>query len=231
MKPHGQPRRIIPAHEARLPLSEEAAPLKTRWFPLAASVCVLACLLVLVFFQAPAWAFTDVPVQAREYTAVTGLAAKSALDGFPDGTFRPHDDVLRGQLLKMVVEVLHLPADPSSSRDIPAYAAAAVRAGVTEEYATPEGTVDPWEPLTWEEALHVLVRAGERYLPRPLLPPPDSASPPLLGFTTPEREHAARTAAHNGYLRSLDIGQTRATDVLSRREAATLVWNFAVCFG
>lgn len=60
---------------------------------------------------------------------------------------------------------------------------------------------------------------------------PDASPPPLGGFTTPEREQAARTAAHNGYLRSLDIGQIRATDVLSRRDAATLLWNFAVCFG
>jgi hypothetical protein len=46
--------------------------------------------------------FTDVPVGSTFYSFIRCLACRSILSGYPDGTFRPNNQVTRGQLSKIV---------------------------------------------------------------------------------------------------------------------------------
>jgi hypothetical protein len=46
--------------------------------------------------------FSDVPPGSTYYPYVTCLACRNVLGGYPDGTFRPGNDVTRGQLSKIV---------------------------------------------------------------------------------------------------------------------------------
>ena len=46
--------------------------------------------------------FTDVPVGSTFYPFIRCLACKGIINGYPDGTFKPGNDVTRGQLSKIV---------------------------------------------------------------------------------------------------------------------------------
>ncbi len=46
--------------------------------------------------------FRDVPSGSTFYTFIRCLACKGLINGYPDGTFRPNNDVTRGQLSKIV---------------------------------------------------------------------------------------------------------------------------------
>jgi hypothetical protein len=46
--------------------------------------------------------FSDVPVGSTFYTWIRCLACRGIINGYPDGTFRPNNNVTRGQLSKIV---------------------------------------------------------------------------------------------------------------------------------
>jgi N-acetylneuraminic acid mutarotase len=46
--------------------------------------------------------FSDVPVGSTFYTFIRCLACRGIINGYPDGTFRPNNNVTRGQLSKIV---------------------------------------------------------------------------------------------------------------------------------
>jgi hypothetical protein len=46
--------------------------------------------------------FTDVPVGSTFYSYIRCLACRGIINGYPDGTFRPNNNVTRGQLSKIV---------------------------------------------------------------------------------------------------------------------------------
>jgi len=46
--------------------------------------------------------FTDVPVGSTFYDFIRCLACRGIINGYPDGTFRPNNNVTRGQLSKIV---------------------------------------------------------------------------------------------------------------------------------
>jgi len=58
---------------------------------------------------AAAATFSDVPVDHPYYDAIEGMAAANVINGFPGGTFRPDDLVIRQQFAKMIVLALGLP--------------------------------------------------------------------------------------------------------------------------
>lgn len=52
--------------------------------------------------------FTDVPEQKAYYEAVQSLSSRGYISGYPDGTFRPAENVTRGQAAKIIANVLQL---------------------------------------------------------------------------------------------------------------------------
>lgn len=65
--------------------------------------------------------FSDVPEGSTFYTYVRCLACREVLGGYPDGTFRPGNNVTRGQLAKIVANAAGLPGEPAgqSFEDVP----------------------------------------------------------------------------------------------------------------
>ncbi|MFH1834343.1 MAG: S-layer homology domain-containing protein, partial [bacterium] len=66
-----------------------------------ACVLLLTALLLLLGGAGTAWAFSDVPPDRPDYRAITWLEAKGAVEGFPDGTFRPDATAIRAEFVKM----------------------------------------------------------------------------------------------------------------------------------
>jgi hypothetical protein len=50
--------------------------------------------------------FSDVPVGSTFYPYVRCLACRGIINGYPDGTFRPHNNLTRGQLAKIVANAM-----------------------------------------------------------------------------------------------------------------------------
>jgi hypothetical protein len=65
--------------------------------------------------------FSDVPSDHTFYAFVRCLACRNVISGYADGTFRPGNDVTRGQLTKMVANALGLNEDPGAQifEDVP----------------------------------------------------------------------------------------------------------------
>ena len=234
LPPHSDARRVVPFWTGRDELTVARHQGKAgRSGGLAAAACALTILwcILLAVLPGRARAFTDVPPWTPEYVAVNGLLAKGALDGFPDGSFRPGSPALRVQFVKMVVDSLHLHHGGTHPTYPEGYMAAAEESGVAGEAAGMDAGLDPWAPIVWEEALSILVRAGERYLPRNLAAPPAGFSAPFSGFSRPDLQSDARIASFNGFLLTMELAGRTAADPVLRGEAAVIVWNLVGCFG
>lgn len=67
--------------------------------------------------------FSDVPPESTFYTYIRCLACHGFVSGYDDGTFRPNNQVTRGQLSKIVANTagysLPIPADRQTYEDVP----------------------------------------------------------------------------------------------------------------
>jgi hypothetical protein len=65
--------------------------------------------------------FTDVPKTNTFYANITCLACKGILGGYSDGTFRPNNDITRGQIAKVVSNAagFNEPAGTQTYEDVP----------------------------------------------------------------------------------------------------------------
>lgn len=202
---------------------------------------ILAALLGLGI-SVPARAFPDVSADRLDYVAVTGLVVSGAVQGFPDGTFRPEAPVLRGQFVKMVAAGLFLPLDQSGQtpfRDVGnlvpgglypgSYVGAAYRAGIVEgKTAT---VFQPYEPLSRAEAMTIAVRAAERLHAREFRPLPTDYRGRLAGYDDPVHGGNAKLAEANHLLVGIDLIDWDPCAPATRSEAVRIVWNLANCFG
>ncbi len=170
-----------------------------------AAVCVAAILLLGA--PAPAAAFSDVPSDHLFYAEITRLSDAGIINGFPDGTFRPDDAVIRQQMGKILVlatdihtEAVDNQADPTFSDMTPAdgvpypfdFVEEAAAAGF---FIGTNGMFRPAENITRVQLALVLVRAGGDDLDDP----PAGYDP---GFTdVPEfAAEEVATAKYNGIL-------------------------------
>jgi hypothetical protein len=88
-----------------------ATPTLTEAVPAAASPTVTPCDM----------AFTDVGASSPFYSYIRCLACKGIVGGYPDGTFRPHNNVTRGQASKMVANAAGFdePVSGQTFSDVP----------------------------------------------------------------------------------------------------------------
>jgi polyhydroxybutyrate depolymerase len=116
--------------------------------------------------QAPA-PFTDIS-DSPFRNAIIHLAADDYIGGFPDGTFRPAQDITRAEFIVITLRASARdtgtaaagPADCSTEHDLAAEAwyAAALCAAVDQEIVNGDGdSLRPEAPLTYAEALKVLL--------------------------------------------------------------------------
>ena len=118
--------------------------------------------------------YKDVTNNQRFAYAVGYLSAHDQLDGFPDGTFRPHSKLTRAEAVLLIARALQLDVadketefeDVSEKSKAAGHIAAAVKAGIISGY--PDGTFRPSVPMTRAEMAIVLTRAFDLTLDRPV---------------------------------------------------------------
>lgn len=112
------------------------------------------------------------PVEGAVFTDMAGhwakdnvaaMYEKGIINGFPDGTFRPGQNVTRAEFAKMIASVLGLDtnykadfADVAQNSWYTGYVAAVVRAGIAN--GTGEGTFEPEKYITRQDAAVMLAR-------------------------------------------------------------------------
>lgn len=112
--------------------------------------------------------FSDVKPSHFYYDAVLKMAAKGIISGYSDGTFRPSQDITRGQAAKIMTNALGLdtknvkdPGFKDVSKSYPFYGeiAALVNAGIIKGYT--DDTFKPTESLTRAQMAQYLVLGFE----------------------------------------------------------------------
>jgi hypothetical protein len=189
-----------------------------------------------------AWAFSDVPSDRHDYVAVTGLAVKGAVQGFPDGTFRPDALVSRAQFVKMIAAAVFLPLRESDrtpfgdlSDSVPrpsypdSYVAAAYMAGIVEGKSA--GIFDPDAPLIRVQAMTIAVRASLKLQARELKPLPTGYGGRFADLDDPIHGENAKLAEANHLLAGIDLLGWDPWAPATRSEAALIAWNVVNCFG
>lgn len=80
--------------------------MKKKFYTVA--VASLAATAVAVAPASAAGSFTDVAKDNAHFEAITALQTAGVISGYPDGTFKPAQDVTRGQAAKMLAGALGL---------------------------------------------------------------------------------------------------------------------------
>ena len=122
--------------------------------------------LLLLACAGVAWAFTDtVDLSEAEMAAVEALNGLGVLEGYPDGSFRPHAPVSRAELAKIIC-VFDGKSELSGAKAVFTDVAGAawydgwVNRAVDEGWVNgyPDGSYRPQESVTQQEAAAVLLR-------------------------------------------------------------------------
>jgi hypothetical protein len=183
--------------------------------------------------------FTDVIPGVTPYsTAIAALATDNIITGYPDGTFRPNDPVLRQQFAKMIVLALDLTVtgnevcpftdvalqigyDPFyPSKYVAVCAAQGIAQGITPTIFA------PYAIITHQQLITMIARAAD------LSAPPVSYTPAFTAsqFSLPSHYENARKADYAGLLNGL-LGIGPSYDFLAgstRGECAQLLYNLMV---
>ncbi len=111
--------------------------------------------------------FSDVSQTSPYYTAITDLKTRGIISGYPDGTFRPDQEVNRAEALKIILlgagintgsssATAHF-SDTSSTAWYAPYLNKAVELGIVQGY--PDGTFQPAQTVNLVENLKMLLVA------------------------------------------------------------------------
>ncbi len=155
---------------------------------------------------------------------IVALSSMGVVSGYGDGTYRPETSLTRGEAVKLLVCGLKLSVAQdvqlAFTDEIPEwalpYVQAAVRAGVVQGYE--DGTFRGGAYVSRAEWVLMLVRAG-RWQPQP--GPEFSDSLPIWAAD------AIKTAHVLGLVKGYPDGTFRANSLLTRGEAAAVVYRAA----
>ncbi|MGI6777200.1 MAG: S-layer homology domain-containing protein [Acetivibrionales bacterium] len=131
---------------------------------------VIVVVAMLATFMVPAFAAAPSDIEGRDCEdAVTRLVALGIITGRPDGTFAPDDTISRAEFAAVVVRALGYDTAAGAARgqtrftDVTAehwasgYINLANSAGIVN--GRPDGTFGPNDPVQFEEAITMIVRA------------------------------------------------------------------------
>ena len=184
-----------------------------------------------------ALAFTDVPGNHPQATAINDLAARGIIGGYTNGAFGPGDPVARQQFAKMIVLSMRLPRSPADVCPFPdvgvaqggdplyphVYVAVAAARGITK--GTGPTTFSPGDDISRAQVITMVVRAVEAEWPGLLVEPP-------AGFVATWRRDfhsahgpSARLAEYNGLLAGLPLVNLDPWGAMPRAEVAQVLYN------
>lgn len=168
--------------------------------------------------------FQDVSEKAFYYEAVQAFVGKGVVQGYPDGTFKPGQNVTRGEAAKMIADTFGFQTSNarSSFNDVNAdawyYGSVSVLAkkGILNGYK--DGSFKPNQPITRAEIAKIIVEAYETI---------DSEDAQSVQFSD-----VAKSAWYRGFVSALaaskvTTGKTATTfapnDFVTRGEAVTFL--------
>jgi hypothetical protein len=187
--------------------------------------------------------FPDVPATHPYYEAITDLASRGVINGYPDGTFRPDNPVLRQHFAKMIVLSLGFPVSDAdlcnftdvekslpgsyvnpSDTDYPDhYVAVCAAHGITTgKTAT---TFDPYSSISRFQVISMVVRAIDNLYPGLLVTPPDSFTAAWNPAISPDHGQNARRAEYNDLLSGIDLTFLSPLADMPRGEIAQVLHN------
>ncbi|WP_042473002.1 S-layer homology domain-containing protein [Bacillus ndiopicus] len=138
--------------------------MKKKYYTVA--VASLAAAAVAVAPASAAQSFTDVAKNNAHYEAITALHTAGIISGYQDGTFKPAQDVTRGQAAKIIAGALGLDTknieDPKFA-DIPKshqyYGPIAALAALDAMEIYEDNTIEPNETITRGELAYMISQA------------------------------------------------------------------------
>jgi hypothetical protein len=170
--------------------------------------------------------FSDVNPTDYFYAPVLDLYSRGAIAGYPDGTFRPYNNITRGQIAKVVVLALQWPqANPATgtfsdvapgSTFFP-YVETAVQHGVISGY--PDGTYRPNNDLTRGQIAKIMVMAQQWALANPATA---TFSDVPVGSTFFQY---VETAVTHTLLSGYPDGTFRPNTTATRGQASKIIYN------
>lgn len=142
------------------------------------TLCALLLSLTALSPLAPAaqtcGSFPDLMQTDRACGAVSRLVQRQVVNGYPDGSFRPDNNLTRAEFAKLLVAALQVKPTPEATVPFPdarehwasqmGYLQAAVQIGVLNGF--PDGSFRPDAPVTRAQAVKIIVgAAGLRSIP------------------------------------------------------------------
>lgn len=121
---------------------------------LAGAALVLAMVCISVCFAANDMVFTDVPADSWYSPAVQTLKSKGIIQGYGDGSFRPHALITEGEFISLVVRAIGI--------DIGSLETEAARYDDAADFARDMHWISPMhenEPISREDAAKVVIDA------------------------------------------------------------------------
>ncbi len=137
---------------------------------------LLTTILLITLSSVPAHAqsFSDLPSNSSYSTAINYLADANIINGYPDGTFKPDQQVNRAEFLKLVLESSEIPKDVSTPTPFPdidntAWYAQYIRKAYSEGWVQgyPDGTFKPEQSINKVEALKIIGEIQQWQLEQP----------------------------------------------------------------
>ncbi|OFW55865.1 MAG: hypothetical protein A2133_01125 [Actinobacteria bacterium RBG_16_64_13] len=201
----------------------------------AGAVIVAALTVSVVSLALAATSFPDVPTTHPYFTAITDLATRTIITGFPNGNFGPDDPVSRQQFAKMIVLTGGYPVSESDvcpfldvvKSDATSFypdnyiAVCAAHGITTGKTAT---MFDPYSGITRYQALTMVVRAADDLQPGLLTAPPTGWTG-TAGWENDGTHGAnAARAEYNGLLAGLDLTVSPYGN-MTRGEVAQVLHN------
>ncbi len=180
--------------------------------------------------------FSDLERGDPYYEAVACLWTKEIIGGFADGTFRTGEPVRRAQMAKMLDGALGMPVYPGilpapfldlGENMSPLYprefVSASYHYGLVQGYGG--GVFRPWTSITRAQAVTLVVRAAEVYLPWALASPPSGWTGATSWFADPDHGPNTLVAEYNGLLAGIELSGWDLLAPATRGEVAQLLAN------
>lgn len=206
--------------------------MRTKWIGFFITGLLSICLLMPHVFAAERCAgFPDLMRADRACAAVDRLVDLEVVDGYPDGSFKPDDNLTRAEFAKLLVAALGVLPEPETSVPFPdarghwsvkmGYLQAAVKMGVLNGF--PDGSFRPDAPVTRAQAVKIIVAAAGLGTGNARSVYTDTADTWYQGFVEAAGEGGliGPAARHQVY----DSAQFGGDEPASRAEAAMLLAN------
>lgn len=176
--------------------------------------------------------FTDLPAEHEFFPAVVELWQDQIVAGYPDGTFRPYDPVLRAQLAKMAAIAFWYHDEELTNLDSPTfvdvpytndpypfdYVEEAAEWGLVTGFA--DDTFRPWDKLTRIQLVRIIVRSHEFYLEDP----PADYRMPFVDVPETDAKYVA-LAHYNGLVDGKSATRFEPYAGATRGHAAKILFN------